>query len=281
MRKLKSPRVMVLFVALMAGILWASSAWAGGEPTPPGGEGSITVHKFHDANGNGVQDGGEGDIAGWRIRIYGSEAIIVAEGFTDASGWVTFTGLQLGLYGVWEEKRDCWDPTTPLLGLTEFEEGYYVAVELGSATTLTAGSGPPPLVTVDFGNVYTCGGEGCTPGYWKQPHHFDSWVGYAPIQPFEAVFDRLIEIRWGARGERPHSVTGPTLREALEANGGGINALARHAVAALLNAAHPDVSYPYTVADVIAMFQEAFDSDDFETTKDEFEEANEFGCPLN
>src|SRR5690606_30498275 len=21
------------------------------------------------------------------------------------------------------------------------------------------------------------GGEGCTPGYWRQPHHFDSWTG--------------------------------------------------------------------------------------------------------
>lgn len=24
------------------------------------------------------------------------------------------------------------------------------------------------------------GGEGCTPGYWKQRHHLDSWEGHAP-----------------------------------------------------------------------------------------------------
>ena len=24
------------------------------------------------------------------------------------------------------------------------------------------------------------GGEGCTPGFWKQTQHFDSWVGFAP-----------------------------------------------------------------------------------------------------
>ena len=24
------------------------------------------------------------------------------------------------------------------------------------------------------------GGEGCTPGFWKQDQHFDSWVGFAP-----------------------------------------------------------------------------------------------------
>ncbi|MGH2544967.1 MAG: DUF7507 domain-containing protein, partial [Ardenticatenaceae bacterium] len=32
------------------------------------------------------------------------------------------------------------------------------------------------------------GGEGCTPGYWKQAHHFDSWVGFDPSDSFDAVF---------------------------------------------------------------------------------------------
>ena len=32
-------------------------------------------------------------------------------------------------------------------------------------------------VTVD---IVRKGGEGCTPGFWKQDHHFDSWVGFAP-----------------------------------------------------------------------------------------------------
>jgi hypothetical protein len=34
----------------------------------------------------------------------------------------------------------------------------------------------------------TGGGQGCTPGYWKQPHHFHSWVGYTPGQLFSSVF---------------------------------------------------------------------------------------------
>src|SRR5215210_35264 len=32
------------------------------------------------------------------------------------------------------------------------------------------------------------GNEGCTPGYWKQPQHFDSWVVYSPNQLFSSVF---------------------------------------------------------------------------------------------
>ena len=31
--------------------------------------------------------------------------------------------------------------------------------------------------------------EGCTPGYWKQPQHFDSWVTYSPSTLFSSVFD--------------------------------------------------------------------------------------------
>jgi hypothetical protein len=68
--------------------------------------------------------------------------------------------------------------------------------------------------------------------------------------------------------------------QALEANGGGINALARHSVAALLNAANPDVDYFYSTDEIIQMFQDAFDSDDFEDAKDMFNEENESGCPL-
>ena len=45
--------------------------------------------------------------------------------------------------------------------------------------------------------------------------------------------------------------------EALNANGGGIDALARHAVAALLNAAHPDVNYPLSTTEIINAVQQA------------------------
>lgn len=112
--------------------------------------------------------------------------------------------------------------------------------------------------------------EGCTPGYWKQKHHFDSWVGFSPSDPFAAVFGR--------------SVTGVSdLASALKAKGGHLNALTRHATAALLNVASPDVHVvDYSSdAEVIAAFQAAYDSGDYELTKDAFESANEEGCPLN
>jgi hypothetical protein len=74
-----------------------------------------------------------------------------------------------------------------------------------------------------------------------------------------------------------------TLEQALKLGGGGINALIRHAVAALLNAAHPDVNstaFP-TPAHVIAATQAAVSGGTVEATKNAFEAANEAGCPLN
>jgi len=113
------------------------------------------------------------------------------------------------------------------------------------------------------------GGQGCTPGYWRQPHHFDSWTGYSPGDSFAAVFGVP---RAG------------TLLQNVTANGGGDNALARHSVAALLNATSAGVNYDYTVAQVIAAVQAAFASGDRkvkEEQKNIFDFLNNQGCLLN
>lgn len=66
--------------------------------------------------------------------------------------------------------------------------------------------------------------------------------------------------------------------------GGGLDALGRHAVAALLNASHPLTSPPPAIdtpGEVIAAFQAAFDSGNYEPTKNMFKDANEAGCPMD
>jgi hypothetical protein len=71
-----------------------------------------------------------------------------------------------------------------------------------------------------------------------------------------------------------------TLSEVAALGRGGLNALGRHAVAALLNAASTEVDYDRTPAQVIAAFMAAYDSGDYESTKEQFEGFNEQGCPL-
>ena len=66
--------------------------------------------------------------------------------------------------------------------------------------------------------------------------------------------------------------------------GGGINALGRHAVAALLNASSAGGNSDLTTAQVIAQFNAAYASGNasrIEQTKNQFAFLNEQGCPLN
>jgi hypothetical protein len=118
------------------------------------------------------------------------------------------------------------------------------------------------------------GDQGCTPGYWR--NHADRWIGVAPADDFDATF--------GVDLFNPDI----TLGQAIWLGGGGVNAFARHATAALLNAyggvPNADgttVAYPYTAAEVIQMVQDAVANGTIEATKDLFEAANELGCPLS
>jgi hypothetical protein len=114
------------------------------------------------------------------------------------------------------------------------------------------------------------GGEGCTPGYWKQKQHFDSWPSpYTPGTQFSSVFE--------------DAFPGQTLLDVLKTGGGGLAALGRHTVAALLNAASSGVDYDFSVADVIDNFNRVFPGrrSAYNAVKDRFEDANEQGCPLD
>jgi hypothetical protein len=123
-------------------------------------------------------------------------------------------------------------------GQIEFEEGYV-------ATFYNTPILPPPP-----------GGEGCTPGYWK--NHLSAWPVSAALD-FDATF--------GVDLFNPDV----TLGQAVRLGGGGKYRLARHGTAAYLNSFA--INSPYTTAQVIAYVQ----ADD----ADALEYGNELGCPLN
>ncbi len=135
-------------------------------------------------------------------------------------------------------------------------------------------------VTCTFNNTYTPppppAGEYCSPGYWKQSQHFDSWVGYSPTDSFSSVFGESVTIMWSAKG-KPAAVTNPTLLQVLEANGGGVSSLARAAVGALLNASA--INSSLTEAQVKQIFQDANPSGNFEAAKAQYTFPE--NCPLN
>jgi hypothetical protein len=101
--------------------------------------------------------------------------------------------------------------------------------------------------------------EGLTPGYWK--NHLDDWppTGYSPEQKVKTVFDRAVG---------PYARLGNAeLIEALEWPAGNevdekAQVLLHHATAAVLNAAHPNISYPMLVGDIVAAVNAALDLGD-------------------
>ena len=142
--------------------------------------------------------------------------------------------------------------TGPTVGAT-------LGLELASLLVFNFTQGPPPPPPP--------GGEGCTPGYWKQTQHFGNWTApYTPSTLFSAVFE--------------DAFPGMTLLQVLEQGGGGLKALGRHTVAALLNGASADVDADMTAQQVIDAFNAVFPGGDYTTLHNQLAGFNEQGCPL-
>ena len=124
------------------------------------------------------------------------------------------------------------------------------------------------------------GSEGCTPGYWKQSQHFDSWT--APYDPTD-LFSATVGVRADASTTTfENAFPGMTLLQVLEQGGGGLAALGRHTVAALLNTASGDVDYAHTTTGfIVDEFNSVFPGGDYEGLKNIYAGFNELGCPLD
>jgi hypothetical protein len=135
--------------------------------------------------------------------------------------------------------------------------------------TLMMDEPPPP----------PAGGQGCTPGYWK--NHTESWppTGFSPSQALSTVFSPT------GLG----TLASDSLLTALKYKGGSTltekkQILLRAAVASLLNSAHSGVSFGMTTAEVISAVNAALASNDATTIIDlatELDDLNNGGCPLN
>jgi len=171
-----------------------------------------------------------------------------------------------------------------LAGDEQFDKLDVTTLDEGDPVVLTTLNTPTATVTphgtgggftgragaiLEFYNsvIPTTGGEGCTPGFWKNRGLGLGWPApYAPGDSYDATFGVT-------------SSFGGTLLDAVRRGGGGENALGRHAVAALLNAASGNVEFDLTTGEVIALVQAAYASGEFEDAKDELEPFNEQTAP--
>ena len=217
---------------------------------------------YCDLNDDGVQDSGEPGLADVIVEltcagadgVIGTSDDLLASATTDAFGFYLFSDVPPGLCEVQVDVNSAPSNKAP-----------------GQCPTLVGIDLAPDqsFLDADFCFVSLSGGEGCTPGYWKQTQHFFAWTApYTPSTPFAAVF--------------VDAFPGKTLLEVMQSGGGGLTALGRHTVAALLNAASPNTSYDLTTSEVIMMFNDVLSgsASDISDLKDLFEDFNQQGCPL-
>ena len=162
--------------------------------------------------------------------------------------WAALTALAILLSGAMAISQTLWAKVLTLSGSVQIASPTPTATEVPTAETL----------------------QGCSPGFWKQEQHFAQWPAlYLPEGPLaEALGLDALE-------------GNPSLLDGLQDGGGGLAALMRQAIAGILNAAHADLAYPYTVEEVLALIKAAFTTGEFEPVKDMFEAANESECPLS
>ncbi len=256
---------------------------------------------WHDGNANGIQDPGEPVIPGVTVNLKNAVGTVIDTTHTDADGKYSFTQLPPGQYQV---------------AFTNLPTDFYFALQdqgdddardsdadaiTGMTVPITLRSGEQNL-TIDAGLVSIKidleklvkivrqtpgGGEGLTPGFWKT----HSSYGPAPLKGWPETVknatqsfspDDLYQSVFGV--DVPGIGAEFTLLDALNAGGGGINALLRHSTAALLNAANSNVDYEFSLGEVITDTRAAILSGNaslIESTKNEFAQQNELGADLN
>ena len=90
---------------------------------------SISGSKFEDVNANGVKDGGDPLLPGWRIQLY-LGALHVDSTLTDGSGNYVFNGVGPGTYTLSEQSQAGWTQTLPASGAP-----YLLAAQSGQNAT--------------------------------------------------------------------------------------------------------------------------------------------------
>jgi hypothetical protein len=224
---------------------------------------------YVDTNNNGIRDCGEAGIPNVTIKLI-PECGCTRTTTTDSNGDYAFYCVPSGHYKLVE----C-QPAGYCDGL-DAKEGVVIP-----------GSNLTDTICIDvcgcdshcnnFGELpcEKTGHQGLTPGFWKNnaaKWGASAWEGYSPSQSVESVF-----------GSAFGSLGSLTLAEALGTGGGGINALLRHSVAAVLNAANSNVDYPLTTSQTISGVQAAVAGGDtaVEQFKNQLDGYNNYGANLD
>jgi hypothetical protein len=143
--------------------------------------------------------------------------------------------------------------------------------------------GPPSKCMIEVTCMPVPCGEGCSVTFWKAKSHAGLWPD--PYVPSEScgvptIFCNVFNC---STPEAQTAFGGKTFLGVLQNTGNGLKSLGRQAVAALLNASHPDIEYAIGHDHIIAMVNAAIASNDAEEItdlKNDLLAFNVQGCPI-
>ena len=202
---------------------------------------------YVDIDNDGVKDVGEIGIAGSVIELRDHTTNIpLQQATTGADGSYAFAPVADGDY--------CLVQVVQPAGYLDGKEAVGLPHQVGQTANdeICVHEVNCSIPDINFGErvspppTQTTGSEGLTPGFWKEnaaKHDGSAWLttGYYQYQTVASVFGNSFGSALGGR----------TLYQALGTGGGGINALLRHSVAAVLNAGHPGIDYPWTTQQIV------------------------------
>ena len=148
--------------------------------------GSIEGYKFFDVDRDGTWDADEVGALGWTIELYlddgngafgAEDGVAIQTDVSDADGFWSFTGLEMGTYFVKEVMKAGWVQTTPEMN----GDGYFKVVVDDSGEVVISAVDPDGTLKNDgmlyFGNDMIEGPGVRTPGFWKSDLGQTYWDG--------------------------------------------------------------------------------------------------------
>jgi hypothetical protein len=217
---------------------------------------------WYDTNCNGIQDKDEtGGPEGVKVTLINCDTQEKQGTVTDSNGFYSFN-VPAGTYQICIEIPGGFGATIEDAN-NDSNDGIDSDINSSGCTGCRTYECDKPDLTRDAGlcEKKGTGGEGCTPGFWR--NHLTWWTGtgYSPLDKVNATFGcKLVgddNLTLGVVIDKPQTY----------------GALAFHAIAALLNASSPDVDFGLSVDEVKDL---ACAGD-----KDTLASENEMGCPLS
>ena len=144
----------------------------------------ITVLKFNDYDGDGMQDEGEPAISGWTFTLMKGDELI-AEKTTGEDGTATWADLDLGTYTLDESLQEGWKTTSELpISVSLTMSGANVTVAVGNQMLA-----PPPPDTLDLAITKAANPTTVKPGEMVTYRLTFRNLGDAPAENFKIVDD--------------------------------------------------------------------------------------------